>query len=110
MHIDLIINEINNSSTKELKKLINELSEIKRGEIYRHIDAGYAKEDILWIMEEKDDIFCRFTDDDIEICANRYASGEYSDSSLSRLDNIENIMLTHAKEQGYIYNGIIQES
>ena len=110
MHVDLIINELNNSSTKELKRIIDELSEIRRAEIYRHIDAGYAKEDILWIIDEKDDIFYRFTDDDIEICANRYASGEYSDSSLSRLDNIENIMLAHAKEQGYIYGGIIQEN
>lgn len=110
MHIDLIINELNNSSTKELKRLIDELSEIRRAEIYRHIDAGYAKEDILWIIDEKDDIFYRFTDDDIEICANRYASGEYSDSNLSRLDNIENIMLAHAKEKGYIYGGIIQEN
>lgn len=110
MHIDLIINELNNSSTKELKRLIDELSEIRRTEIYRHIDAGYAKEDILWIMEEKEDIFCKFTDDDIEICANRYASGEYSDSSISRLDNIENIMLAHAKEKGYIYGSMIQEN
>lgn len=107
MHIDLIINELNNSSTKELKKLIDELSEIRRNEIYRHIDAGYAKEDIIWIMKEKENIFYRFTDDDIEICANRYASGEYSDSSISRLDNIENVMLAYAKEKGYIYGGII---
>ena len=110
MNIELITNEINNSSKGELKKLIDSLSEIQRSEIYRHIDAGYAKEDILWIIDEKDDIFYRFTDDDIEICANRYASGEYSDSSLSRLDNIENIMLAHAKEQGYIYGGMIQEN
>lgn len=99
MNIELITKEINNNSKEELKKLIDSLSEIQRSEIYRHIDAGYAKEDILWIIDEKDDIFYRFTDDDIEICANRYASGEYSDSSLSRLDNIENIMLAHAKEQ-----------
>lgn len=110
MNIDLITNEINNSSKEELRELIDRLSEIQRREIYRHIDTGYAKEDILWIMEEKDDIFCRFTDDDIKICANRYASGEYSDSSISRLDNIENIMLAHAKEKGYIYGGMIQES
>lgn len=108
MNIELITKEINNNSKEELKKLIDSLSEIQRSEIYRHIDAGYAKEDILWIIDEKDDIFYRFTDDDIEICANRYASGEYSDSSLSRLDNIENIMLAHAKEQGYIYGGMIQ--
>lgn len=110
MNIELITKEINNNSKEELKKLIDSLSEIQRSEIYRHIDAGYAKEDILWIIDEKDDIFYRFTDDDIEICANRYASGEYSDSSLSRLDNIENIMLAHAKEQGYIYGGMIQEN
>ena len=110
MNIELITKEINNNSKEELKKLIDSLSEIRRSEIYRHIDAGYAKEDILWIIDEKDDIFYRFTDDDIEICANRYASGEYSDSSLSRLDNIENIMLAHAKEQGYIYGGMIQEN
>ena len=110
MNIELITKEINNNSKEELKKLIDSLSEIQRSEIYRHIDAGYAKEDILWIIDEKDDIFYRFTDDDIEICANRYASGEYSDSSLSRLDNIENIMLAHAKKQGYIYGGMIQEN
>lgn len=110
MNIELITKEINNNLKEELKKLIDSLSEIQRSEIYRHIDAGYAKEDILWIIDEKDDIFYRFTDDDIEICANRYASGEYSDSSLSRLDNIENIMLAHAKEQGYIYGGMIQEN
>lgn len=107
MNIELIMNELNNGSKEELKELIDRLSEIQRNEIYKLIDAGYAKEDILFIMDEKDDIFSKFTDDDIEICANRYASGEYSDSSISRLDNIENVMLAYAKEKGYIYGGII---
>lgn len=110
MNIELITNEINNSSKEELKKLIDSLSELQRSEIYRYIDTGYAKEDISLIIKKKENIFCKFTDDDIEICADRYASGEYSDSSLSRLNNIENIMLAHAKEKGYIYSGMIQEN
>ena len=110
MNIDLITNEINNRSKKKLRELIDRLSEIQRSEIYRHIDAGYAKEDILLFIKKKEDIFVKFTDDDIEVCAKRYASGKYSDSSISRLDNIENIMLAHAKEKGYIYGGMIQES
>lgn len=101
MNIELITNEINNSSKEELKKLIDSLSELQRSEIYRHIDAGYAKEDILLVIEEKKDIFSKFTDDDIEICANRYASGEYSNASISRLDNIERIMLAYTKEKSY---------
>lgn len=101
MNIDLITNEINNSSKEELRKLIDRLSEIRRSEIYRHIDAGYAKEDILLIIEEKEDIFSKFTDNDVEVCANRYASGEYSDASISRLDNIERIMLAYTKEKSY---------
>ena len=101
MNIELITKEINNSSKEELKKLIDSLSEIQRSEIYRHIDAGYAKEDILLVIEKKEDIFIRFTDDDIEICANRYASGEYSDASINRLDNIERIMLAYTKEKSY---------
>ena len=43
MNIELITNEINNSSKEELKKLIDSLSELQRSEIYKHIDAGYAK-------------------------------------------------------------------
>ena len=109
MNIDLITNEINNSSKEELRKLIDSLSEMQRSEIYRHINAGYAKEDILLVIEEKEDIFIRFTDDDIKICADRYASGEYSDASISHRDNIERIMIAYAKEKGYIYGGIIQE-
>lgn len=103
MNIDLIINELNSNSTEKLKKLIDSLSELQRSEIYRHIDAGYAKEDILLIIKEKENIFIRFTDDDIEICADRYASGEYSDASISRHDNIRNIMIEYAKEKGYIH-------
>lgn len=103
MNIELITKEINNSSKEELKKLIDSLSEIQRSEIYRHIDAGYAKEDILLVIEKKEDIFCKFTDDDIEICADRYASDEYSDASISRNDNIRNIMIAYAKEKGYIH-------
>lgn len=102
MNIDLITNEINNNSREELRELIDRLSEMQRNEIYRHIDAGYAKEDISLIIEEKEDIFIRFTDDDIEVCAERYASGEYSDASISRHDNIRNIMIAYAKEKGYI--------
>lgn len=106
MNIDLITNEINNSSREELRELIDRLSEMQRSEIYRHIDAGYAKEDISLIIEEKEDVFIRFfirfTDDDIEVCAKRYASGEYSDASISRHDNIRNIMIAYAKEKGYI--------
>lgn len=109
MNIDLITNEINNSSKKEPKKLIDSLSELQRSEIYKHIDAGYAKEDILLIIEEKEDIFSRFTDNDVEICANRYTSGEYSDASISSLDNIERIMIAYAKEKGYIHSGITQD-
>lgn len=103
MNIELITNEINNSSTEELKKLIDSLSELQRSEIYRHIDARYAKEDISLIIKKKENIFCKFTDDDIEICADRYASGEYSDASISRHDNIRNIMIAYAKEKGYIH-------
>lgn len=103
MNIDLIINELNSNSTEKLKKLIDSLSELQRSEIYRHIDAGYAKEDILLIIKEKENIFIRFTDDDIEICADRYASGEYSDASISRHDNIRNIMIEYAKKKGYIH-------
>lgn len=103
MNIDLITNEINNRSKEELKKLIDSLSELQRSEIYRYIDTGYAKEDISLIIKEKENIFCKFTDDDIEICADRYASGEYSDASISRHDNIRNIMIAYAKEKGYIH-------
>ena len=103
MNIDLITNEINNRSKEELKKLIDSLSELQRSEIYRYIDTGYAKEDISLIIKEKENIFYKFTDDDIEICANKYASGEYSDASISRHDNIRNIMITYAKEKGYIH-------
>lgn len=103
MNIDLITNEINNSSKEELRKLIDRLSEMQRSEIYRHIDTGYAKEDILLIIKEKENIFCKFTDNDIKICADRYASGEYSDASISRHDNIRNIMIAYAKEKGYIH-------
>ena len=103
MNIDLITNEINNSSKEELRKLIDRLSEMQRSEIYRHIDTGYAKEDISLIIKEKENIFYKFTDDDIEICANRYASSEYSDANISRHDNIRNIMIAYAKEKGYIH-------
>lgn len=103
MNIELITNEINNSSKEELKKLIDSLSELQRSEIYRYIDTGYAKEDISLIIKKKENIFCKFTDDDIEICADRYASGEYSDASISRHDNIRNIMIAYAKEKGYIH-------
>lgn len=103
MNIELITNEINNSSKEELKKLIDSLSELQRSEIYRYIDTGYAKEDISLIIKKKENIFCKFTDDDIEICADRYASGEYSDASISRHDNIKNIMIAYAKEKGYIH-------
>ena len=103
MNIDLITNEINNRSKEELKKLIDSLSELQRNEIYRYIDTGYAKEDISLIIKKKENIFYKFTDDDIEICANRYASGEYSDASISRHDNIKNIMIAYAKEKGYIH-------
>lgn len=99
MNINLITNEINNSSTEELKKLIDSLSELQRSEIYRYIDTGYAKKDILLIIKEKEDIFSRFTDNDVEVCTDRYASGEYSDTSISRLDNIERIMLAYTKEK-----------
>lgn len=107
MNIDLITNEINNRSKEELKKLIDSLSELQRSEIYRYIDTGYAKEDISLIIKEKENIFYKFTDDDIEICANRYASGEYSDASISRHDNIRNIMIAYAKEKGYIHKYMI---
>lgn len=103
MNIDLITNEINNSSKEELKELINSLSELQRSKIYRHIDTGYAKEDILLIIEKKENIFSKFTDNDVEVCANRYASGEYSDASINRHDNIRNIMIAYAKEKGYIH-------
>lgn len=103
MNINLITNEINNRSKEELKKLIDSLSELQRSEIYRYIDTGYAKEDISLITKEKENIFYKFTDDDIEICANRYTSGEYSDASISRHDNIRNIMIAYAKEKGYIH-------
>ena len=103
MNIELITNEINNNSKEELKKLIDSLSELQRSEIYRYIDTGYAKEDISLIIKKKENIFCKFTDDDIEICADRYASGEYSDASISRHDNIRNIMIAYAKEKGYIH-------
>lgn len=103
MNIDLITNEINNSSKEELKKLIDRLSEMQRSEIYRHIDTGYAKEDILLIIKKKEDIFSKFTDNDVEVCANRYASGEYSDASINSHDNIRNIMIAYAKEKGYIH-------
>ena len=103
MNIELITNEINNSSKEELKKLIDSLSELQRSEIYRYIDTGYAKEDISLIIKKKENIFCKFTDDDIEICADRYASGEYSDASISRHDNIRNIIIAYAKEKGYIH-------
>ena len=109
MNIELITNELNNSSKEELKKLIDRLSEVQRSEIYKHIDAGYAKKDILLIIEEKEDIFIRFTDDDIQTCADRYASGEYSDANISRRDNIERIMIAYAKEKSYIYGGITQD-
>lgn len=109
MNIELITKEINNSSKEELKKLIDNLSELQRSEIYRHIDAGYAKEDILLVIEKNEDIFIRFTDDDIQTCADRYASSEYSDVSISRHDNIERIMIAYAKEKGYIYGGITQD-
>ena len=107
MNINLITNEINNRSKEELKKLIDSLSELQRSEIYRYIDTGYAKEDISLIIKEKENIFYKFTDDDIEICANRYASGEYSDASISRHDNIRNIMIAYAKEKGYIHKYMI---
>lgn len=103
MNIDLITNEINNSSKEELRKLIDRLSEMQRSEIYRHMDTGYAKEDISLIIKKEENIFCKFTDDDIEICADKYASGEYSDASISRHDNIRNIMIAYAKEKGYIH-------
>lgn len=107
MNIDLITNEINNSSKEELRKLIDRLSEMQRSEIYRYIDTGYAKEDILLIIEKKEDIFSKFTDNDVEVCANRYASGEYSDASISRHDNIRNIMIAYAKEKGYIHKYVM---
>ena len=109
MNIELITNEINNSSTEELKKLIDSLSELQRSEIYRYIDTGYAKEDILLIIEKKEDIFSKCTDNDIEVCAKRYASGKYSDASISRRDNIERIMIAYAKEKSYIYGSITQD-
>ena len=109
MNIELITNELNNSSKEELKKLIDRLSEVQRSEIYRHIDAGYAKKDILLIIEEKEDIFSRFTDNDVEVCADRYTSGEYSNASISRRDNIERIMIAYAKEKSYIYDSITQD-
>ena len=109
MNIELITNELNNSSKEELKKLIDSLSELQRSEIYRYIDTGYAKEDILLIIEEKEDIFSRFTDNDVEVCADRYASGEYSNASISHRDNIERIMIAYAKEKSYIYGGITQD-
>lgn len=109
MNINLITNEINNSSKEELRELIDRLSEIQHSEIYRHIDAGYAKEDILLFIKKKEDIFVKFTDDDIEVCAKRYASGKYSDASISRRDNIERIMIAYAKEKSYIYGGITQD-
>lgn len=43
MNINLITEEINNSSKEELKKLIDSLSEMQRSAIYKHINAGYDK-------------------------------------------------------------------
>ena len=103
MNTELIKNEINNSSKNDLKTLINEINETQRNIIYRIIEFDYMKEDIENIIDNGDDIYNSFTEEDISICAKRATYGKYWDSNLNHWDNIENIMSAYAKEKGYIY-------
>lgn len=105
MNTELIKNEINNSSKNDLKTLINEINETQRNIIYRIIEFNYMKEDIENIIDNNDDMYNSFTEEDINICAKRTTYGKYWDSNLNHWDNLENIISAYAKEKGYIYSG-----
>lgn len=107
MNTELIKNEINNASRNDLKTLMSEINETQRNLIYNILQFDYIKEDIENIINDNDDIYNSFTEEDITICTKRFISGKgkYSDGNLSHWDNIENIMSAYAKEKGYIYSG-----
>lgn len=110
MNTELIKNEINNSSKNDLKTLMNEINETQRNIIYNLLQFDYIKEDIENIINNNDDIYNSFTEEDITICTKRFISGrsKYSDSNLSHWDNIENIISAYAKEKGYIGGGSVK--
>jgi hypothetical protein len=92
------INKLDRTNREKFDELLTELNHSTLDHIYRMLWADHVKEDVISRIEDNFS-WLKYSDEDIEECAKRYAFNSDYDCNRTYWDNIDAIIYDHFEDQ-----------